>query len=133
MKDMNICIRIMSLALLVCAASFARAGFTSVAYLAGDTTLYASWSDTPGFNAADYQLRADGIRLDGDEVVIPFGAVNPGNLDYALEFLKVRSSPTLSIPTDAPETTATVETLESGAKALIVPCNPAAPCIDVGD
>ena len=104
---------------------------------ADDTTLYASWGDTPGFNAADYRLDATGIGIDGTEVVIPFNAVNPATLDYALDFVKVRSSPTLPIPTDAPETTATLETLEGGGKALIVPFDPTAPSmfyrIDVGD
>lgn len=63
--------------------------------------------------------------------------MNPDNLDYALDFLKVRSSPTLPIPNDAPETSATIKTLENGVKALIVPFSPTAPSmfyrIDVGD
>ena len=87
---MNMGIKKLSLALLVCAAGSAQAGFT-----------------------------------------------NPANLDYALEFVKVCSSTTLPIPSDAPETTATVETLDKGGKALVVPFNPAAPSmfyrIEVGD
>ena len=93
----------------------------------GDTTLYASWSDTQGFDPADYRLRADGIGIDGDEVVIPFHAEIPANLDYALDFVKVRSSPTLPIPTTGPAASATLETLEGGGKAMVVPFDPAAP------
>ena len=51
--------------------------------------------------------------------------------------MKVCSSTTLPIPSDAPETTATVEKLDKGGKALVVPFNPAAPSmfyrIEVGD
>ena len=105
----------------------------------GDTTLYASWSDTPGLDPADYRLCADGIGIDGDEVVIPFHAEIPANLDYALDFVKVRSSPTLPIPANGTAASATLETLEGGGMAMVVPFDPTAPSmfyrldLDVGD
>ena len=51
----------------------------------------------------------------------------PANLDYALDFVKVRSSPTLPIPTTGPAASATLETLEDGGKAMVVPFDPTAP------
>ena len=123
---MEITLRSLVLASLVCAASVARAGFTSVAYLDG------SYDATQPLANGTVYFVTNSIEITGAYDGKSGLAVAPG-----AEVVKVRSSPTLPIPADAPETIATLETLEGGGKALIVPFDPTAPSmfyrIDVGD
>lgn len=90
------------------------------------TTLYAAWQDTPGFNAEDFRLDAAGIKIGNTSIAIPLSIQNTANLDYALQFMKVRSSTSLPIPAYAPFETATIETRD-GVKTLVIPYNPAIP------
>ena len=126
---MGITLRSLVLASLVCAASFARAGFTSVAYLDG------SYDATQPLQNGTVYFVTNSIEITGAYDGKSGLAVAPGA--EVVIFVQVRSSPTLPIPTDAPETTATLETLEGGGKALVVPFNPTAPSmfyrIEVGD
>ena len=87
-------------------------------------TLYASWSDVPGFDAADYRLRATGIEIGEATVAIPVAAEKEGMLEPALEFAKVRASETLPVPANGPAVSATVQTRGDGSKALVVPRDP---------
>ena len=123
---MKITLKSLALAFLACAVGSAQAGFTSVAYLDG------SYDATQPLQNGTVYFVTNSIEITGAYDGKSGLAVAPG-----AEVVKVRSSPTLPIPTDAPETTATLETLEGGGKALIVPFDPTAPSmfyrIDVGD
>ena len=123
---MEITLRSLVLASLVCAAGSAQAGFTNVAYLDG------SYDATQPLQNGTVYFVTNSVTFDGAYDGRSGLAVAPG-----AEVVKVRSSPTLPIPADAPETIATLETLEGGGKALVVPFNPTAPSmfyrIEVGD
>lgn len=103
----------------------------------GSTTLHAAWRDMQGFNAENYKLEPAGIAVDGTSLVIPVGIENAANLDYALQFMKVRSSTSLPFPVYAPFENVEVETREGGVKAIVVPINPNVPSkfyrIEVGE
>ena len=119
----------LALASLVCAAGSAQVGFTNVAYLDG------SYDATQPLQNGTVYFVTNSVTFDGAYDGRSGLAVAPGA--EVVIFVQVRSSPTLPIPTDAPETTATLETLEGGGKALIVPFDPTAPSmfyrIEVGD
>ena len=93
----------------------------------GSTTLHAAWRDMQGFKAEDYKLEPAGITVDGTSLVIPVGIENAANLDYALQFMKVRASTSLPISAYAPFENVEVETREGGVKAIVIPIKPNAP------